>query len=140
VHFRTFLGQHVRSPLLLQQVQFGDSACRSLFPATAAAGQVLMDSVCGLTEKLLPQRVLRLEVMPNPAHGELLLEYELPLDGEAALELYDARGRLVQTLAAGWHARGVHRRAVSVAALPTGQYFCRLRFAGAERVQPLQLR
>lgn len=140
VHFRTFLGQHVRSPLLLQQVQFGDSACRSLFPATATAGQVLMDSVCGLTEKLLPQRVLRLEVMPNPAHGELLLEYELPLDGEAALELYDARGRLVQTLAAGWHARGVHRRALSVAALPTGQYFCRLRFAGAERVQPLQLR
>jgi flagellar hook assembly protein FlgD len=47
-------------------------------------------------------------VRPNPAHGSGVLRFTLARAGAARLELIDAAGRRVRTLATGPRAAGAH--------------------------------
>ena len=76
---------------------------------------------------------------PNPGPGSIVLAYELPHAGRARLELLDARGRHVRTIADGtlpagpgtaaWDGSDDAGRRVA-----PGVYFALLRFEGARRV------
>ena len=50
--------------------------------------------------------VLTLSVFPNPCPGKARITYSLPRSGNVSLELYDVTGKLVTTLAKGYHAAG----------------------------------
>ena len=52
---------------------------------------------------------VRVSIWPNPARGPATVELSLPSAGEARVEVLDAAGRRVRTLAAGAHSAGVHR-------------------------------
>jgi len=64
---------------------------------------------------------------PNPFHGGTRLRFTLDRPGPASLEILDAEGRCVTTLAHGWHAAGRHEVPWRPAAMPGGLYFARLR-------------
>ena len=76
--------------------------------------------------------------LPNPFRSELSLSFELPNAGPARLDVFDAAGRRVATLARGRFAAGRHAARWSGAdddgrALPAGLYLASLE-AGGRRV------
>lgn len=78
-----------------------------------------------------------LHAAPNPFHGRAVIRYALARDAEVALDVYDARGRLVAPLAAGPRAAGAHGviwngHAADGERAAAGVYFVRLRAAGRE--------
>ncbi|MGQ9708463.1 MAG: T9SS type A sorting domain-containing protein [bacterium] len=73
----------------------------------------------------IPEPLLstRLYAFPNPCHGALRLNANLPNNGP--VNIYDASGRLIRTLAGNglWHWDGKNQSGKPV---PAGIYFCRL--------------
>jgi hypothetical protein len=68
---------------------------------------------------------------PNPARESTRLLFSLDGDREVSLEIFDAKGRRVRSLAAGMFLPGYHAvpfdmRDDAGARLPSGVYFCRL--------------
>ncbi|MFN8586709.1 MAG: FlgD immunoglobulin-like domain containing protein [Candidatus Eisenbacteria bacterium] len=79
---------------------------------------------------------------PNPAHAGTTLRFGLARDGAIALELFDAAGRRVRTLARGTFTAGEHAvrwdgAGDDGARARAGLYFVRLRAAGFEARQRL---
>ena len=70
---------------------------------------------------------------PNPARGPVSMSYSLAAPGPARLDVFDALGRLVGTLAEGEHAAGEHPVSWDASAVSTGVYVVRLE-AGGRRV------
>jgi subtilisin family serine protease len=80
----------------------------------------------------LPARAL-----PNPMRSETKIAFQTSTSGAITLELYDASGRRVRTLADGTLPAGSHEirwdgRDDAASDLPPGVYFYRLRTAGGE--------
>ena len=74
-------------------------------------------------------------IWPLPARSGLNLEYVTPRPGQVRIDLYDASGRRVRTLAEGWRTAGAHRerwdgRNSEGAAAAPGVYFVRLAMEG----------
>lgn len=66
------------------------------------------------------------DAMPNPASGSVTVNFTLPEAGQATLELYDANGTVVKTMANGDHAAGDHAVTFDTSDLSSGTYFYRL--------------
>ncbi|MFN8177263.1 MAG: FlgD immunoglobulin-like domain containing protein [bacterium] len=93
-----------------------------LYAGTAAVGAGMPPSIPTLQ---LSQSA------PNPATGRTRIPFILPREGRATLRVYDAAGRLVETLVDGTLAAGAHSaewtaRTASGQLLPAGAYFYRL--------------
>jgi hypothetical protein len=76
-------------------------------------------------------RTLSLAARPNPSAGRTAFACALPRPATLALELYDATGTLVRTLAAGPRPAGRHNvtwdgRDGSGRLMPEGIYYCRM--------------
>lgn len=74
----------------------------------------------------------RVTAMPNPFNPSTLIEVRAAASGEQALDVFDARGRLVRSLQRGWFQSGMRHviwdgRDDTGAPLPSGSYFVRLR-------------
>ena len=77
---------------------------------------------------------------PNPAQRGLIVEFSLPDDGVATIELLDVSGRRILMRDLGVPGPGTHT--VDLAAgrrYPAGLYLVRLRHAGSERVRRVTL-
>lgn len=81
----------------------------------------------------LPSELLLQSGYPNPFNGETLLRYALPQPGVARLDMFDCRGRLLQSLITPPQAAGWHSWRVSSAGLPSGVYWARLAGGDATR-------
>ena len=79
---------------------------------------------------------LALSVGPAPARGETRIAFTLPNPGRFRLEVFDASGRRVETLADGHWPAGTHGLRWSVPPSP-GLYFLRARTATAEATRRL---
>jgi hypothetical protein len=66
---------------------------------------------------------------PNPCSGSTNLTFTLPRASEVVLDLVDAGGRRVASVARGWYGEGVHSLALAGPDAP-GLYFCRLQAGG----------
>lgn len=73
---------------------------------------------------------------PSPARNTVRVRYGLPAGQTFSLRLYDATGRLVETLAAGTARGGAQTETVDVSGLPSGVYLLRLVGSGVQ-TQPL---
>jgi hypothetical protein len=71
-----------------------------------------------------------LPVAPTPLRGPASVRYVLPLEAHVTLEVFDTRGRLVASLAAGLQPAGQHLVRWDAGGLDSGVYFVRLRSAG----------
>jgi len=72
--------------------------------------------------------------------NSLVVEYGLPADGPASLEVFDSLGERVGVLAAGRVPRGVHASTWRPERRPPGTYWWRLRAGGMDLLRPVTLR
>lgn len=63
---------------------------------------------------------------PTPFQTETAIRFDLPRRGPVTLEVFDVRGRRVETLVDGVLGAGTHHAVWSAGALPDGVYFLRL--------------
>jgi hypothetical protein len=81
---------------------------------------------------------------PNPFNPATTVSFELPADAMVSLDVYDASGRLIRTLVAGWRTAGVHNTTWRGGddkgrAMSSGVYFSCLTVDGARDVRKMIL-
>jgi len=82
---------------------------------------------------------LALRHAPNPAHGAATISFHLQKAAQVHITLYDATGKLVQTLAHEQMQVGDRTVPCNLSALPAGQYFYKLDADGLSVTRPLQV-
>jgi hypothetical protein len=65
-------------------------------------------------------------VRPNPSYGKAYVEYAIGSDANVSLNIFDARGRRISSIAEGWHSAGQHRVEVDLSGYPSGHYMLEL--------------
>ena len=76
-------------------------------------------------ETSLPEKI-RLSNYPNPFTGITRLEYELPVDGEISIKIYDGNGKEIKTLINNFEKAGIYFIEFDATNLKSGIYFSRL--------------
>jgi hypothetical protein len=79
------------------------------------------------------------QAWPGEEPASVVIEYNLPVDGDAALEMYDAFGERVGVLAGGWTRKGVHMAAWSTERKAPGAYYCQLTANGVDSATRISL-
>ncbi|MBD3333998.1 MAG: choice-of-anchor B family protein [Candidatus Eisenbacteria bacterium] len=80
-----------------------------------------------------------LAARPNPAPGRPVLRFRLPRAQPARLQVFDARGRLVDTVLEGELGPGLHEVDWNARRLPSGVYFQRITSGGESQARKLML-
>lgn len=93
----------------------------------------------GLTPAPRPISLDLRPVWPNPFNPATTIAWTMPLAGQARLELFDVRGRLVRVLVDGFTGPGRHELRLEADGLASGAYLLRLSAAGDSRVRKLLL-
>jgi hypothetical protein len=84
----------------------------------------------------IPVEVRLHQNYPNPFNGSTTITFELPLDGDAVLEIYNTLGQRVATPLAGPMSKGQHTATVDGSGLASGSYIYRLSFTSAGEHSP----
>jgi hypothetical protein len=78
-----------------------------------------------------------LTIMPNPASGNVNIDFSLKEDAEVSLGIFDARGTLVNDCDNSFYTAGQHRLNINLEGLPAGLYFCKLQSNNMIKVSKL---
>ena len=83
-------------------------------------------------------------IAPNPVSGPVFVQFTLPRDGDARVEVLDVSGRRVETLASGSRSAGLHTvrwegRAASGGRMGAGVYYVRLEAGGQQQTRKFVL-
>ena len=65
---------------------------------------------------------LELQTYPNPANTNTTMTYELPMDLDIQLQVFDANGQLIKTLVEGFRKQGKYELEVNISDLSAGVY------------------
>jgi hypothetical protein len=129
LRFRSMLGQRDRSALSVQTVQFGTESCAKIFSTVSPTGVVVLDSLCGLKDKLPRGPVAAFALrppFPHPLTESATVRYRIPTAGDVSVGIYNLMGECVQTLASGYHGVGNYETSFPVTLLENGVYVMRL--------------
>lgn len=80
-----------------------------------------------------------LPASPNPSGTSTTVAWTLPGESTVTLDVYDARGRRVATLARGRHSAGLHQAPWDARAVANGVYYVVLQVGEQTRTQPVVL-
>jgi len=87
-----------------------------------------------------------LPAFPNPFNPTAVLTFQMPVAGNAVLEIFDIAGRSVgadlisnQPDGERWYSPGTHEFHLNGAGLPPGVYIARLKAGGFTQIQKLVL-
>ncbi len=72
---------------------------------------------------------------PNPFNSVTRFQYSIPSDGFTDIEVFDVRGKSVETLFHGFQKRGEYRLFWDAFEAPSGIYFCRIQSGNAVLVK-----
>ena len=100
---------------------------------------VMGTPVAGEETGAQPERLALSPSYPNPFASATTLRYSLPRAADVRLEVFDALGRRIATLAAGEQAAGTHEVTWEARDLASGVYIARLVAADAVETQRLTL-
>ena len=82
-----------------------------------------------------PTRFALLGTGPNPSPGAVEATFQLAHAADITVELFDAQGRRVATLASGSWPAGIHRAKWGATQAASGVYLIRVRHPGGEAVR-----
>jgi hypothetical protein len=91
-------------------------------------------SLNAINEEQLLQRV---NIFPNPAAGNSLLEFTLNKEELVNVRILDAAGKVVKVIAEEKLHKGNHRLSIDISNCPTGFYLCELQCATTKVFQKL---
>ena len=77
------------------------------------------------------------QVQSGCAPSSVVMEYSLPADGYASLELYTRSGDRIAMPVQAWMSRGIHATSVEIDSLSPGIYTCRLRALGTDQFKAM---
>jgi len=63
---------------------------------------------------------------PNPFNGTTTLAFDLPVESDVSLKIFDTQGRLIKSLVSGKYEAGVHSVSWNASAQAAGTYICRM--------------
>lgn len=78
-------------------------------------------------EKILPDKFDLGQSYPNPFNSSIIIKYELPIESQVMLDVYDILGRKVTTLRNDIQPAGFYQLTWNAGGLSSGVYFCKLR-------------
>ena len=82
-----------------------------------------------------------LTIHPNPFDQSTRIQYSLSQSGNVLVQLFDIRGRIVDTHEPGWLEEGTHSFSwIMKNRVPTGVYFCRIMVRSAARTSSAMLK
>lgn len=86
-----------------------------------------------------PQSQVLAQNYPNPFNATTLIEYRLPRADHARIEIFNARGQLIEVLRDGWHAGGAHVVSWDSGRRASGTYFYRFATSGFQESRRMML-
>ena len=98
-----------------------DGACASMARAAVAWAQRYAPKAA-----TAPDAVMLMQNYPNPFNGVTVIQYTLPADATISLDLWNAAGAHVRSIASGFRAAGLWREILNATHLASGVYFSRL--------------
>jgi hypothetical protein len=125
LELQLFLGDTASSELPFS-LSFGSNSCRSV---TASPGLARLDSICGLSFRLIEasgESFILKQNSPNPFNPTTTIEFSLGLDRPTSLEVLDAAGRRAGLLVDALLAPGRYSVVWDGSSQPSGLYYCRL--------------
>lgn len=87
----------------------------------------------------LPRDFALSQNFPNPFNGTTSIQFNIPEQGPARVDVVSIHGEIVSVLADGVLDRGPHLVRWDAKSHASGIYFCRLRFSGMHRVKAMAL-
>lgn len=87
--------------------------------------EVIMDAPPG-SESEIPGDFRITGVYPNPFNSQTLVNYDIPMNSDISMKLFDLTGREVMEVLKGKINAGTHTVSISADILPTGVYLLRL--------------
>jgi hypothetical protein len=108
-------------------VRFGSRSCLHV---ETEAGRIALDSICGLSYRLIeagPDGYALRQNDPNPFNPTTEIGFSLGLDGPTRLEVLNVAGKRVALLIDEYMQPGKYRAAWDGASMPSGLYYYRLR-------------
>jgi len=67
---------------------------------------------------------VKIRIYPNPVRESTIIDYQLSIDGEVRISVYDPAGSLVMTSYAGEQTKGSHSIRLLTGDMPKGVYIC----------------
>jgi len=112
-------------------------------PDTTVAVTLTVNAVTAAGDNI-PKTLVLGGAVPNPFNPATNINFSLPADGQATLQIYDVSGRLVRTLfngllSAGPHTQRWNGRDDGGREAASGVYFARLSSAGDTRIKSMAL-
>jgi hypothetical protein len=105
----------------------------------AAYGSPLTANSNVMTNSSTLQLSNSLRIAPNPFTNAATIAYSLPRAGNVSLKLYDVTGKLIQTLASGYHPAGASSFILYPSSLSKGIYLLKLTIEGYSTTEKLIL-
>jgi len=81
-----------------------------------------------------PEACILGQNFPNPFNGSTVIQYKLLNGGYVTLEVYNARGQLVDILVNGWQGKGTHMASWNAGERASGVYFYRFSTDGFQKI------
>lgn len=129
IYFNTFLGDEISSRIDFLSPRFGDGICSRVLLPNATSGNVVLDSLCGLSFKLFNggNGIFQLgEVSPNPTNSRIILNFEIAFPIFTSLRVFNSYGVEVIKVFDGILEPKVYNIEIPLFGLPPGVYFVRM--------------
>ncbi len=85
------------------------------------------------------QGLIQTSAHPNPFNPTTMISFSVPAGQEIKLAVFDAAGRMVESLASGYRDAGTHSVLFDATGLSSGLYFYRLESSGGATGKPIVL-
>ncbi|MHB9029408.1 MAG: DUF362 domain-containing protein [Candidatus Latescibacterota bacterium] len=136
----TSLNDFVRTPLKTNYMQRNyNGQTEPLYHLCNERYEYPPEALLGVDRKADPQAFLLHQNKPNPFNPSTSIEFYLPKGGNARLEVYNASGQLMETLADGYYAAGSHMATWNTAGKSSGVYFYRFRSGDFASIRKMML-
>lgn len=129
INFQTFLGDEISSRINFLATRFGDGICSRVLMPYSSGGEIVLDSLCGISSKLFngENGIFRLDdISPNPANGQINLNLEIAFPVHTSLSIYNFAGFEVEKILDGVIEPNVYKLEVPLSGLAPGVYFIRM--------------
>jgi hypothetical protein len=138
--FNTFLGEKESTNISFTNPLFIHGSCPKVLLPKTADGIFRTDSVCGLEKKitsLTKGKFVIYSPNPNPANDKFDLHFEMPVDADVCIDIFNLYGELIQTETYKDLNTGNHLLTINVNGLNAGAYY--LGFRSVQHISVLPL-